>query len=81
MKITFKLITIIAAVLAMASCKSEEKNVTEQYSIEYTVSRHDIPNVTTTVHIKTQDDVDELINLLCDYSVRLFCAGQICDFP
>lgn len=70
MKITFKLITIIAAVLAMASCKSEEKNVTEQYSIEYTVSRHDIPNVTTTVHIKTQDDVDELINLLCDYSVQ-----------
>lgn len=70
MKITFKLITIIAAVLAMAGCKSEEKNVTEQYSIEYTVSRHDIPNVTTTVHIKTQDDVDELINLLCDYSVQ-----------
>ena len=70
MKNIIKIITIFTAVLAFASCKPEEKVLTEQYSIEYTVSRHDIPNVTTTVYIKTKDDVDELINLLCDYSVQ-----------
>lgn len=67
MKHTFKISAFLAIVLLLVGC-SKEKETNEQYSVTYTVSRHDIANKSTTVAIKTDKERDELLERLCDFT-------------
>ena len=67
MKHTFKISAFLAIVLLLVGC-SKEKETIEQYSVTYTVSRHDIANQSTTVAIKTDKERDELLERLCDFT-------------
>lgn len=81
MKRTFIIIAILVAVLFIEGC-SKEKETFEQYSVTYTVSRHNIANESATVSIRTDKDRYELIERLCDYTIEgkfvTFRSGKKC---
>ena len=67
---TKKLIILLSTLLLLTACEQEESGPLVPHIIEYVVSRHDIPNISTTVEVRTQNEYDALLDSLCDYTLQ-----------
>jgi hypothetical protein len=70
MKTAIKILALLAAFFSITACEQEEDDIMVPHTIEYTVSRHDIPNISTTVVVRTHKDYDSLLDSLCDYTLQ-----------
>lgn len=67
MKTSLKLMVLLAATLALASCDNDETSSLEQ-SITYIVTNTDKPATSSTVEINSDSELDALLDNFCDYA-------------
>ena len=68
MKTTIKLLALLTAVFALVACNKEKEDVTPITPIHERDITYTVDSTTTTVHLTTEAEFDDLLDLFCDYA-------------